>query len=513
MRGSRAAAIALFAFLGLLGVAKFPGPGPYGLDASYYTQIASNVARGNGYVSTISLYNHGQILPATPPMLPLWPLVLGYAGRAMGVIVAANVVPKLFYFLSLLLLWVLARAVAERLGARPESALLVAALFGVSLTFYTATTHPYREGLAFTLAFAALIAVDRYAQTRSTIAIAASGLLAGLATLTRVQMAAVAAATMLVLARAVLRERRTLAALLVYGFCSGIVLLPWFLFTGSIFNVYSWRPAPATVVLPGFYTVPPGATVASTFKALFVAFDVTSPHSFARVFGVAALLAPIALFVWLWNVRREHVPFAIERMVVPVTAVTGLISLAILFPYQGGFLPYYFGWRHGLVLIFVLIVAIPYLLHRGARIVRIAALALIAIGCLTSLKTTLDYIRAPNLEYTPAEQQLLAFLGKHPRRPMILTTHAQTLGMATDALIHNTSCEAAPEVRRAYFAQLPVHYLVVYDEETPCPFVNGVERDLRLVRIFGAEPRRIFLFARPRRRAAPPVLPSPPAAP
>ena len=508
MTRSRAAAFAVFALLGLLGVAKFPGAGPYGLDASYYTQLAGHVARGDGYVTTVSLYNHGQILPARPSMLPLWPLVLGYCGRVLGVIVAANVLPKIFYLLDLVLLWILTRRLGERIGAPPYAALLVTLLLGLSATFYTATTHPYREGLAFALAFGALIAVDEFARRNSLALIAAAGVLTGLATLSRIQMAALAAGTLLALGYAWLRERRTIVALLVYGVCSAAVLVPWFLFSGSVFNLIRLRPDAPHVTLPAFYANDPPVTAASMLRALVVAFDVTSPYSFARVFSVAALIVPLALVIWMVRSRRERLPYDEARLAVTATTLTGVISVAMLVPYQGQFLPFYFGWRHGLVLIFLLAVAVPYVLARSGRALRIVTLAAVAISCAVCLAGTLQFIRTPALRYSEGEQQLFGWLARHPRPPMLLTTHAETLGMSTESRIHNTSCGAEAEVTRSYLRQLPIDYLVVYDGEQPCRFIDGIAgRELPLVAVFGTAPERVWLFGRSRAS----VLPSPPA--
>jgi hypothetical protein len=299
-------------------------------------------------------------------------------------------------------------------------------------------------------------------------------------------------------------------ALLVYGACSAAVLVPWFLFSGSVFNVIRFRPEAPHVTLPAFYANDPPVTAASMLRALLVAFDVTSPYSFARVFSVAALIVPLALVILVVRSRRERLPFDASRLVVLATALTGVISVAMLIPYQGQFLPFYFGWRHGLVLIFLLAVAVPYVLARSGRAVRVVALAAVAISCLVCLAGTLQFIRSPNPTYSEAEQQLFVWLARHPRPPMMLTTHAETLGMSTQARIHNTSCGAAADVTRSYLRQLPIDYVVVYDGELPCRFVDGIAgRELPLVAVFGTAPERVWLFGR--NRAAASVLPSRPA--
>jgi hypothetical protein len=60
--------------------------GPYGKDASYYFNIADNVARGNGFISNVSLYFEGLRLPARATIYPVWPAMLGLIGRFTGIV-------------------------------------------------------------------------------------------------------------------------------------------------------------------------------------------------------------------------------------------------------------------------------------------------------------------------------------------------------------------------------------------------------------------------------------------
>ena len=96
------------------------GSGPYGLDASYYFQIARHVMHGDGLLSSVSLYREGLILPARATIYPLWPLVLGYTARAIGLVRAANVLPPLLYVIALLLLFYLTRNVRRSIDETGE---------------------------------------------------------------------------------------------------------------------------------------------------------------------------------------------------------------------------------------------------------------------------------------------------------------------------------------------------------------------------------------------------------
>ena len=97
MQNGRAHAIGWAAFiigaLAVLRMLKGAGDPPYGVDASYYFQLARHIANGDGFVTTVSLYHEGWILPAKTNIYPLWPLVLGYAGRMIGIEIANEKAP------------------------------------------------------------------------------------------------------------------------------------------------------------------------------------------------------------------------------------------------------------------------------------------------------------------------------------------------------------------------------------------------------------------------------------
>src|SRR5512146_3285628 len=67
-----------------------PGDGPYGVDGSNYFQMARHVAEGDGLVTSLSLYHVGyKQLPTRSFMTyPVWPLLLGYTGRIVGMTAA-----------------------------------------------------------------------------------------------------------------------------------------------------------------------------------------------------------------------------------------------------------------------------------------------------------------------------------------------------------------------------------------------------------------------------------------
>jgi hypothetical protein len=512
-RLSRVWTAILFAAVIALGAARWAGDGPYGLDASYYTQLARHVAQGDGYVTTVSLYHHGEKLPAREDMSPVWPLLLGNTGRAIGVIAAANVLPKVFYLLDIVLLFFLARTICRRMGCERIAGLplapplphLIAALFAVSPNFYGATTHPYREGVAFALAFASLLMLDRYASSHARVFVAMSGLLAGLAFASRVQMVAVVAGGFAALAIVAVRDARHRLAPLLFGGAALLPVIPWVLHAGYLPDfgfLGSFRPLPESVALPSFYwPLPPRGVaerIADAAVGMKVAFDFFDPHSYARVFSIAIAIVPLAFVIWvIAKLRRRSIGSpSPERVVILATLITGLLSFALLLVYRGGFLPWYFGWRHGLTFIFLLLVAVPYAAMATMN-VRIATIGTLIVAIALCAAHTIAFIRSPVVSWTDGERQLLQWLNARERPPVVLATRAQTLGMATDARLHMTRCGAPSEVTRAYLDRVGVEYVVVYENEIRCPFIV-MPRPLRLIATFGKPGGRIFVLA-PRR--------------
>jgi hypothetical protein len=82
-------------------------------DGLFYYQIAQHVAVGEGLLTSVSLFGQGmRELPSTTTVQPLWPLLLGWIGRSVGLDRAAAGLSELLYLVSLILLY----ALANRIG-------------------------------------------------------------------------------------------------------------------------------------------------------------------------------------------------------------------------------------------------------------------------------------------------------------------------------------------------------------------------------------------------------------
>jgi hypothetical protein len=488
--------IVVLAPLLVLRVLKDAGAGPYGLDASLYTQNARHVANGDGLITTVSLYHHGYVLPVRTSVQPLWLLLLGYSARAIGMIEAATLLPRLFYVVDLLLMFLLVRVIAPRIGGRwaivaPHA---VVAVLGTNLMFFSSTTHPYREGVTYGFGLAALLAMHGIAERRSMVSALLAGLLAGLAFLGRLEFAAVGVGcvTALLICRMPVR--------LVAGYiaAAAVVVTPWILVLGYIPGLRwlgSWVERPR-VAIPNPVPVALSSTeqLADWIRGALVMFRLGDPNSFTRTWGVVALLVPLAaiaaLVGWL-RTRELPLPRDLTTM---ATALTGLVIFIEVFFYRGGvFMHFMFGWRHGLVLALLMALAVPFLLaHRSAALRAVAAIAIV-ISIVTGTVAIVRFIRQPNLRYTPAEHALLRWL---PPKTTVLTTRAETLGMLSEAYFHNTYCASPPETTRAYIDELRIDYVVVYDFDRRCRYAVGLGDVLAGHLVFGEGPGRIWLLKR-----------------
>lgn len=504
--------LVIFAALGALRVSRWAGPGPYGLDASFYFQIARNVAGGEGLLTNVSLYFEGWKLPAITTIYPLWPLVLGFAGRLIGLGTAANVLPPVLYLVSLPLFFLLARRVCRDLAVVPtrrwwlpdtEHALLT--LFGLNPSYFSASTHPYTEGLAFVTGCAALLALGRSSRQA-----AAAGGFAALAFLTRSQMICIVAGIAGVLARDAWRDRKRWKNLVAYTAPAATLVLIWIVYVRFVpgYGVIAGRND--RVALPPFDQQVRAESflelLADRAKGLVVAFDASSDYSYVHNFGPVAFLVPLAALVWLINRRAGSMrrPGA-SGLATQATVASGLIFLVTLFLFHGDFfLPWLFGWRHGIPLIFLLAVAIPYLLTREQRWLRIGATAVVIVSLGMSAVTVWRFVRTPDgFRFSSAESGVMAFLSTRVPKPMVITTHAQTLAVGSSANFHWTICKADPATTRVMLQRLPIDYVFVYEGEQRCRFVQGLGDVLQPLAAFGGGPDRIYVLGRKPAAAAP----------
>ena len=496
-------AAAIIGVLTVLRIAKGAGGPPYGIDASYYFQIARHVARGEGFITTVSLYHEGWRLPARTAIYPLWPLLMGYAGRVIGLERAADVLPRVFYVADLVLLYLVARAAALRIGAlwpirrwwMPDVAHWIVAIFGLAPRWFGATTHPYTEGLAFFCALWSFLALERFDRTRTTGAAALAGFFAGLAFLARTQMVGVAIGSFVALAWFALRDRSAQRGAVVWSVVALATIAPWLLFIRHIPGVTP-NPLPRVDIphATGWATHATfGEWLGVRVESLRVMFDPSNAYSYVQSFGVVTYLVPLAAIVAVIEIARRKKLRASQSIFRTAMFIAGLFFFVSLMSYQSVvWMPWLFGWRHGLPFVFLVILAVPWLVARAGRAAPAIAIVLL-LSVAANANAVLAFIRSPDPQLTAGEAGLVQWLNAQPRPVEVITTNAQILGSMSDTHFHWTVCSSSGETTRATIRLLPIDYVVLYEHEMRCR-VAMEAGPMRLVRAFGTPGRRVFLL-------------------
>ena len=514
MKNGRAHAIGwaavIIGALTLLRFAKGAGDPPYGIDASYYFQLARHVMRGEGLVTTVSLYHEGWVAPAKTTIYPLWPLLLGYTGRVIGLARAADLLPRVLYVLDLVLLYLLATRIAVRFGGLrmgpqwwlPDSAHWVVAIFGLAPRFFGATTHPYTEGLGFATAFASFLALERFERKRGVTAAALSGIFAGLAFLTRTQLIGVAIGCFLALAWLAVRDRTARAGVVVWSLAAVAAIAPWLFFLGFV-PVLMENDLPR-VALPHFagWSELPTRTAWLQQRAtsLLVMFDPKSELSYVQSFGVVAFLVPLAAIAALlhrgkmWRGLQPAGDGGLKpapHLLTNAVLIAGVFFFFSLMLYHSDvWKPWLFGWRHGLPFVLLIALTVPWLTARAGRFAPAVALVLL-VSVAASARNVAAFVRSPDPQLTAAELQLVAWMNARPLSA--ITTNAQILGSMSDAHLYWTYCDASGESTRAMLAKMPITHVILYEHEARCRFIMEAG-PLRVVAAFGQPGRRVFVL-------------------
>ncbi|MGZ8778369.1 MAG: hypothetical protein ACXW31_00485 [Thermoanaerobaculia bacterium] len=492
---------AILLALAVLRFSLHSGPGPYGSDGSYYAQIARNFAEGRGLVTNVSLYHQGlDPLPAPTNIYPAWPVVLGAAARVMGLVDAVWHVPRLFYLLALSALYVLVRRIGGDVGVFGSFnvAHLSVLLMGLTPVFFSSTTYPYTEGLAFTLASLTLLTAFR----QEWFAALGGGILAGLATLTRSQMLLLVLAIILVRAYEAVRDGRWKNLVLSVAGVA-LVFVPWLAYVSTFTGSFALRHLHVSYQqTPEIAPYSMGAPVDGPrdlwllrLKGALTAFNPFSAHSFVALYGAAALLVPIAA------VHSVHRAFRKKLRITPgvlAVAVSGslLAGMLVLLP-QRYFRPWLFGWRHGLPFIFLIVLSLVELIGYGHRYVRTGAIVLAFVSILTGgVNVARTVMAGPPPGPTRAERELLDWLDRQPPSVVVLTTNAQSLSVYTHANFRWAACDDSPAVVESILRKVRTDYVAAYESESACTFGSGLAHLVQREAVFGVEPNRILLLRR-----------------
>jgi hypothetical protein len=521
------------------GLKLLANPSPTGVrtgDGHYYYEVARHVAEGQGLLTSVSIFHQGlHPLPAKTNVQPLWPLLLGLAGRAIGLERAAWLLPELLYLCALALLHPLANRMAAAFGS-PVVRLpglppvvtvghLAVCILATSPAFFRFTSLPHTEGLAFTLVFASLLALDRVRGEHGVRWAAAAGALAALAYLTRLSLASVPLGVVasLVLAAPGWRVRRKASAA-----ASGaalLVCLPWWAFLASFVDPFhpavlihfaSHRATPALAPLEWMVSAETWTGyLRDRGTGVLVAFDPRHAFSYARSFGASTYAVLVVAALASARLVRSPASLRALRDEAHVTVRAALLgaSGALLLTHlahQRIANEWLFHWRPGLPMILLVVPALGFLLAR-VGVSRAVALLLGALSLLGAPARIAPELRWRNPPPSVQERALFAWIDTQQPPPTFLAAPGRPLSVYTRGRFHDLYCHDAPDQVRAYFRELHIDYLVVYARKDGCRFLEGLGADLEPVREFGRgrgairvyRPRASLLGRPPSRRDGP----------
>lgn len=382
---------AILALLVPVQVLLTAGTADMNVDGGYYLDVAMHLRDGLGLVSDVSLYHAGfPSFPHPTPIYPLWPWLLGLAGRLVEITWAAHWLPFACWVLSLVGAW----AFGRRLSPEPllgvvglHGGHLLALLLGLQREYSRFAAQPYTEALAYALLFGFLWRLAAMeGRLRDGLEL---GIWLSLICLTRSQLfvapVAVAMALGLLLLVGGERGRRWLGPGAVAFGVVGLSLAAWWLHSRSFLPEASPLVllrfdqaqvsdvlAPIDVIAP---TDGPVDFVLDRLGGLAVAYGSAGwTSSYARGFFLLHWALPLGLLLALplvLRLRRAEVlawlrgPRALPWLVLGLLALGGLASVHL--PHKQGFGTWYFHRRHAIISILAFYPCLLLLLrHPGA---------------------------------------------------------------------------------------------------------------------------------------------------
>lgn len=526
-------AVLLAGFVAIVAVNRQPWDA-YGNDGSYYVHIARHIARGDGFVTRVSLQNQGlHAMPAPANIYPVWPFVLAVAGRAIGFAATSALVTPAIALLALGLLYALANVVARLFGERAD---VLATLRGVEITcghvavalvamnrgFIDASLQPLTEPLGLALLFASLLALARTLREPAAAGWAAvSGALAAAAYLTRFQLAPLVLVVPLALLCAARSERALRPAFVGSAIAVLLLLLPWLVYLASLpgtlhpMMLFDFAAYRETLDLPpGKTSLGEASLVGSLAQGASSVLESFSPGMRTRrtsyLFAFGPLAAAVPLAALLAVVQRS----TCGRW--PLSGRAGIVALATVAAAVGMLAPLHlsiaFEARHRLPFVLLIVVALPLLngaaqrWRSGAsrsgrgRIPATAARALLLAVVGASLAHGVQDLHADHqrlLALVPAPQpsDRAAADWLDARSAVVAMVAPQPLAVLTERTgFHWIGCRSDHQELLRLLDRVPVDFVVIRGRHRRCWWVRALGGGATPSASFGSGPDTIAIF-------------------
>lgn len=465
----------------------------FGTDGGYYTDIALNLAAGNGLTTDVSIFHQAfPYFPYPTPVYPLWPLLYGAAAVVFPVRFVGVWLPTLFYFVLIGLSFIVGRRLAPRLHLHGvHGGHVFAVVTALTSEMMRTTSRPYTEGLGYTLLFLLFVRAPALFRRLGPVAGLELGAWIIALFLTRSPLIVVAIAAVGAVLVAAWRRPRAAATFTLAA--AGLVTVVWqiyaawlgtFLANPSLGTYVRFDLARASDLLSAVpvlvQTNGPLARLKDVASGFVVAFTLRDePSSYYRLHHALISTLPIAALALLVRVRRARVLFRFLRSASAPNAAFFLLSalgllgsLHTVHKVYG--LPWTFGDRHALSSLFLVVTATLFLLRSRSWLHLVGAL-LLAAGTFEGwremvLQTESQCIAARhNIGLLDYRRQLREFLLKERERRGSLTVavqrpEAQRLGWRTPGVgFHWMTHTTTVDDLSAMVNVLGVRYVVLFD--------------------------------------------------
>jgi hypothetical protein len=495
--------------------------GDFGRDGSFYYQVARHVAEGEGLKTSVALYHQGlKHLPSPSTIYPIWPLLLGGVGAVVGLDLAASLLPEIFYFIDLVLLYALANAIASTWGEKAPLLFKTSSLFnighvavilmGANRNFFRYTSLPFTESLAFCFTFAALLALIKASHRHHILWSALAGALAALAYLTRAQMLGLVVAVPFALLVVGIKDRKYRRAAAVAMAVAVIVSLLWIVYLLTAVNYFAPRMLLDFTAYRETFELAPFKWVVEKesfweflkdrASGFLVAFDPNSRFSYVRYFGLSAYL-PLLAFLYLFmrpkalgsSMRGGFSPSALGVVGTSLAALGCLVPVHAMHADRWG--GWFFQFRQGLPFILAIVVAAAFLLARDHYFPRVVVLSVVGLSMLTSFNWIRKELEVDYPAPTVAQKELATWIALQDPQPVFVATLPWDLAAITRGRFHQVECEESNEQMMIYFRQLKVDHVITHSFDADCPFFTNVKRHLIQVREFGQGSEQIVVWS------------------
>ncbi len=465
-----------------------------GYDGSNYTDVALNIRDGFGAVSDIAIFHQGYSFFPHPTILyPLWPYVFGLTSKIINYKIVAIWLPTLFYLLTLLTGIYIFRKISERNTDYKRLKISAATLFvlflGANPHFYSSTSVPYTEGLAFFVLALAILTVYKFSLKENYRTAVTLGVLTALALLCRAQLFIlfIAIALWFTIKILINKEMTTLKCFGLFLISFIVALIPQYIYLStfvdhlnfSLFLRYDQYQATNYLSPVKQLTEIPNILqfLQDKIPGFQVAFDRESPHSYFKSFGDFVYFIVPASFLILFKIHKEPRKFFSVKvwndfsflLFFIIFSLGGFFSLHLI--HKQMYVPWNFGLRHALTAAPLIFGSILLCCTHRNHLIRIASLLAFAF-CIESnielsRKASSVMIHDPSSKHT----ELVQWLNNNAKnkdgrlvvalpRPAPLEIILHTPNVAYHWLYHGTSLQDI----RAIFEHLGGKYLLLKEK-------------------------------------------------